>query len=241
MRFGLLILLALTLPAQAEEAATGRLDFSRLTQPQEEFFWRRLKSLAIEEAVLAHCGQADDFAERARAGIRACVTPAALAKAEAFFRTEMRTAEASLKARGAACKGRPAATRGWLGVELGSAGGGAEIAGTIADSPAASADLKAGDVITAVNGAAIAGPKELSARIRALAPGAEAKLAVKRDGATREVNVKLGANAFDADGRVALDMPSLIAESRDDLKRVADQVTDMCVKCTTTIWAAFCR
>ena len=47
--------------------------------------------------------------------------------------------------------------------------------------------------------------------------------------------------AFDADGSVALDMPALIASSQDDLKRVADEVTDMCRKCKTTIWSVFCR
>jgi predicted metalloprotease with PDZ domain len=115
------------------------------------------------------------------------------------------------------------------------------VAGAVADSPAAAAGLKAGDVISAVNGEAIAGPKDLSAKIRALAPGADARLEIKRDGAAREVNVKLGAMAFDADGSVALDMPALVASSRDDLRRVADQVTDLCRKCKTTIWAVFCR
>ncbi len=115
------------------------------------------------------------------------------------------------------------------------------MAGAVADSPAASAGLKAGDVIAKVNGEAIADPKELLAKIRALRPGAEVRLDVLNAGAARQVSAKLGGMAFDADGRVALAMPELIVSSRDDLKHIADEVTDMCVKCKSTIWAVFCR
>jgi len=244
MRLGMFVAAALAsaAPALAEDAPYGNLDFSRLTKSQDEFFWRRLKSLAVEEAVLAHCGQSDDFAARATQGIRACVTEAALERAKSVFAAEMKTAEATLRARKASCRGKPAATRGWIGIEMAAAeGGGAEVKGTVADSPAAAADIKAGDVISAVNGEAVAAPADLSAKIRALAPGANVKLDVKRDGAALEVSLKLGAMAFDADGSVALDMPALIASSQDDLKRVADEVTDMCRKCKTTIWSVFCR
>lgn len=242
MRVWLLIAAVLALVSQGRAEETyGNLDFSRLSKPQEEFFWRRLKSLAIEEAVLAHCGEPDDFAERAKQGIRACVTAAAMARAENFFQAEIKTAEASLRARKASCHGRPAPARGWLGVELKEADGGAEVTGTIPGSAAAAADLKAGDVIFSVNGAAVAGPKDLSTKICALAPGAEARFEVKRDGAAHQVSVNLGAMAFDADGRVALDLPELVTSSKEDLRRVADEVTDMCGKCKTTIWAIFCR
>ncbi len=151
-------------------------------------------------------------------------------------------AEASIAARKASCRAAPKPTRGWLGVQLASAAAqGAEVAGAVPDSPAAAAGLKAGDVITAVNGAAIAGPKELPTRIRALPPGAEAKLALTRDGAARELSVKLAAQAFDADGEIALDLPALIVDSKADLSRVADEMTALCVKCKTTVWALFCR
>jgi hypothetical protein len=242
IRLALAATLALAGSAAAEEPAYGNLDFSRLTKPQEEFFWRRLQSLAIEEAALAHCGQTDDFAVRAKEGIRACVTPAAMERAEAYFKAEMKTAQESLKARKASCRAAPKPNRGWLGVELAAtAAEGAEVSGTVSDSPAAGAGLKAGDVISAVNGEAVAGPKDLTVKIRALAPGADVRLALKRDGAARELNVKLGGKAFDADGSLALDMPELVAASREDLKRVADEVTDLCRKCKTTIWALFCR
>jgi serine protease Do len=115
------------------------------------------------------------------------------------------------------------------------------VTGALNDSPAAAADLKAGDVITTVNGETIAGPKELSAKIRGLAPGATVQLGVLRNGAGRTVTVKLGAMAFDRQGRIALDMPALIESSKQDLKSVSDQVTEMCQKCKTSIWAMFCH
>ena len=238
--------LVLAAPVRAEEGAYGHLDFSRMTKPQEQFFWTRLRSLAVEEAVLTYCGQPDDFAERAKQGIRACVTAEALGKAESFFRSEMKGAESTLRERGAACRAKPEANRGWLGVEIKAVdkedgAKGALVTGAVAESPAAASDLKAGDVITAVNGGAIDGPKALSTKIRSLAPGATVQLDVRRDGVGRTVSVKLGAMAFDAQGRAALDMPALIASSQQDLKSVADQVTDMCQKCNSSIWAMFCR
>ncbi|HXT07302.1 MAG TPA: PDZ domain-containing protein [Roseiarcus sp.] len=227
--------------ARAEEAPHGSLDFSRLTTQQSDFFWRRLRSLAIEEAVLSYCGQPDDFERQAKQGIRACVTAAALDKAQAYFSAEMKTALASLHERKASCRGKPEAKRGWLGVEIRPDARGVLVTAAMAGSPAAAADLKAGDVIASVNGHAIAGPKQLSAKIRALAPGATVALGLLRDGAGRQASVKLGGMAFDADGQAALDMPALMVSSRQDLHAIADAVTDMCARCKTSIWALFCR
>ncbi len=227
--------------ARAEEGGYGNLDFARMTQSQQDFFWRRLRSLAIEEAVLSYCGDADDFAPKAKEGIRACVTQEALAKADAFFKTERASAEASLRVRKASCRARPRADRGWLGVEIAEAPKGALVTAAVAGSPAASADLKAGDVIASLNGETIAGPKQLSAKIRMLAPGATVSLGLLRDGAPHAASIKLGAMAFDASGRAALDMPELIASSRQDLQYVAGEVAQMCRKCKSSIWAVFCR
>ena len=233
--------------ALAEEGEIGHLDFSRLTKPQEQFFWRRLKSLAVDEAVLAYCGQPDDFEAQAKQGVRSCVTSEALGKAEAFFRSELTAAQKGLRERAASCTTKPKANRGWLGVELKSAeneaanGAGAIVTGAMENSPATAAGLKAGDAITAVNGGAIAGAKELSAKIRSLAPGAVVQLGVLRGGAGQTVSVTLGAMAFDSQGRAALDMPALIALSKQDLASVANEVTEMCGKCKTSIWAIFCR
>jgi C-terminal processing protease CtpA/Prc len=227
--------------AQAEDAPYGSLDFSRLTAKQSEFFWRRLRSVAIEEAVLSYCGQPDDFEQAAKQGIKACVTKEALGKAEAFFKTEEMSALASLHERKASCRGKAEARRGWLGVEIKADPKGALVTAAMADSPAAAADVKAGDVISSVNGQAIAGPKQLSAKIRTFPPGATVALGLLRDGAAREASVKLGGMAFDANGQTALDMPALMASSRQDLHAIAGAVTDMCVKCKTSVWAMFCR
>ncbi len=232
----------LCFPAVAEDSSYGTLDFSKLTKSQADFFWTRLKSLAVEEAVLGYCNQSDDFELAAKQGIRACVTEEALNKAAAYFKAEGKEATNALHKRKASCQGKPKADHGWLGVELEPAGDkGALVTGAVDGSPAASADLKAGDVITAVNGDAIAGPKELSAKIRGLSPGAAVNLGVSRADAARTVSLKLGAMAFDADGRTALDMPAMVVASKQDLKAVADEVTSMCQKCKTSIWAVFCR
>lgn len=240
-------------PSFADEGPHGDLDFSRLSKPQEEFFWKRLQGLADEEAVVSYCGQADDFEQQAREGIRSCVTPEAIGRADAFFKSELKSAEASLRQRKPSCAGKPEATRGWLGVEIRpvskdaadgapvAGGAGALVDGALANSPAAAADLKAGDVITTMNGEKVVGPKELSARIRTLSPGATIELRVLRDGAERNVSVKLGAMAFDQDGSVALDMPAIVTSSKKDLKYVASEVTKMCQECKTTIWAVFCH
>jgi hypothetical protein len=244
-----ILALVLTSPGLADDGPFGNLDFSRLSKPQEQFFWKRLKDLAVEEAVISYCGQPDDFEQRAKQGIHSCVTSEALNKAESFFKSEFKAAKDTIGERHASCRGKPEATSGWLGVDIGpvsnnaadSPGAGALVTVALDGSPAAAADLKAGDVITSVNGETVAGPKELSAKIRGLAPGATAQLGVLRNGAGRTVTVKLGAMAFDRQGRMALDMPALIESSKQDLKSVSDQVTEMCQKCKTSIWAVFCH
>ena len=50
-------LIAFAAPAAAEDTGYGHLDFSRMTEPQQTFFWRRLNSLAVEAAVLSYCGE----------------------------------------------------------------------------------------------------------------------------------------------------------------------------------------
>ncbi|MEO5924044.1 MAG: DegQ family serine endoprotease [Bryobacteraceae bacterium] len=59
-------------------------------------------------------------------------------------------------------------------------------------SPAEKAGLKAGDVVTQVNGSHIADSADLRVRIAALAPGTTAKLKVLREGTERDINVVLG-------------------------------------------------
>jgi serine protease Do len=95
-------------------------------------------------------------------------------------------------------------TRGWIGVEIQpvtadiaddlglKSASGALVAQTQNNSPAAAAGIKSGDVITAVDGEAVANPHELARRIAALGPKKTATLALIRDGSPMTLDVTLG-------------------------------------------------
>ncbi len=101
-------------------------------------------------------------------------------------------------------KDKGAVTRGWLGVQIqpvtrdiaDSLGmkndEGAIVAEPQAGSPAAKAGIKAGDVIVKVNGEAIKDARMLSRRVSSLAPGANAKLDIIRDGKEQQVSLTIG-------------------------------------------------
>ncbi|WP_306118114.1 MULTISPECIES: Do family serine endopeptidase [unclassified Roseitalea] len=94
--------------------------------------------------------------------------------------------------------------RGWLGVriqpvtdEIAEALGlerteGAIVADPEEGAPAATAGIRAGDVITAVNGETVEGPRELSRSIAAFDPGTDVTITVQRDGEARDIDVELG-------------------------------------------------
>ena len=69
---------------------------------------------------------------------------------------------------------------------------GALVASVMPGSAAAAAGLKAGDVVTEVNGEPILGSGSLSSRIGLATPGDKVKLTVWRDKASKEFDVKLG-------------------------------------------------
>ena len=77
---------------------------------------------------------------------------------------------------------------------------GAIVASVNENSPAAKAGVKSGDVILALNGKPVKAPRDLSRGVADLGPDADATLQVWRDGAKREVGVKLGRLS---DGRTA--------------------------------------
>ncbi|MGD9915706.1 MAG: Do family serine endopeptidase [Rhizobiaceae bacterium] len=95
-------------------------------------------------------------------------------------------------------------SRGWLGVEiqpvnkdiaesLGLASEkGALVSGLQDDSPALKAGIKAGDVITGVDGKEVSSPKELARLIGGIQPGKSVKVGVWRDGKAETVMVDLG-------------------------------------------------
>ena len=79
---------------------------------------------------------------------------------------------------------------------------GALIANVTPGSAAASAGLKSGDVVTAVNGEAVVRSGSLSSRIGLATPGEKVKLTVWRDKASKEFDVKLG-SAQESDNTLA--------------------------------------
>jgi len=96
-----------------------------------------------------------------------------------------------------------AVTRGWIGVEIQpvtpdiaedlglKSASGALVAQTTKNSPAETAGVKSGDVITAVDGETVADPHDLARRIAALGPKKTATLAVIRNGSPMAISVTL--------------------------------------------------
>jgi len=71
-------------------------------------------------------------------------------------------------------------------------GAGALVSDVTAGSPAAKAGIKRGDIILGLNGEALNGSGDLTARIASTAPGTPVQLKIFRDGKTSEVSVTLG-------------------------------------------------
>jgi len=97
-----------------------------------------------------------------------------------------------------------AVVRGWLGVEIQSVtkdiadsiglkqDQGAIVANIQDNSPAAGTDLKVGDAITAVDGQPIKDSRDLAVRIASLAPDTNVTITYWRNGASHDVDIKLG-------------------------------------------------
>ena len=84
------------------------------------------------------------------------------------------------------------ARHAYLGVYLQDAAGGARIAKVTAGSPAAAAGLKAGQVITAIDGRPVADASSAAARVAGHSPGDSVRLAVVAGTGTRQITVTLG-------------------------------------------------
>jgi putative serine protease PepD len=81
--------------------------------------------------------------------------------------------------------------RAYLGVSSAAHPDGAEIMGVTPGSPAASAGLRTGDVITGVDGHDVRDPSDVSAAIEQLKPGDEIRVEVSRDGQRQSFSVEL--------------------------------------------------
>ena len=94
--------------------------------------------------------------------------------------------------------------RGWLGVQIQPVtkdiadalaldeANGAMVTEPQGDSPASKAGIKAGDVITAVNGQMVRGPKALARLIGEFDPDSKVTLTIVRNGEKQDVSVTLG-------------------------------------------------
>lgn len=74
-------------------------------------------------------------------------------------------------------------------------GDGAVVGSVVSGGPAAAAGIKAGDVITEVNGTPTPDAVALITQVRSFAPGEEVTLTVQSDGSEREVKVTLGSKS----------------------------------------------
>ncbi|KXF78265.1 serine peptidase [Paramesorhizobium deserti] len=95
--------------------------------------------------------------------------------------------------------------RGWIGVQIQpvtkeiaeslglSEAKGAIVASPQADGPAAKAGIETGDVITAVNGETVEGPRDLARKVAAIAPGEKAEVTVWRKNAAKTIDLSIAA------------------------------------------------
>jgi putative serine protease PepD len=81
--------------------------------------------------------------------------------------------------------------RAYLGVTTAPSARGAEVVSVASGSPAADSDLRAGDVITGIDGRGVDEPDDVSQAIDSLKPGDRVRLELSRDGSTRTVEVEL--------------------------------------------------
>jgi serine protease Do len=85
--------------------------------------------------------------------------------------------------------------RGWLGVSVQDAPGAAKgvtIAGVERNGPAARAGVRAGDVVTAVNGERVDSARGLIRAVAATPPGNNVRLTLRRQGRDMDVTVTVG-------------------------------------------------
>jgi putative serine protease PepD len=80
----------------------------------------------------------------------------------------------------------------YLGVRVGDADGGAELAEIVSGGPADKAGLESGDLVTEVDGEAVSSGEDLRLAVENHKPGEEMTLTVKRDGDTKTITVTLG-------------------------------------------------
>ena len=112
---------------------------------------------------------------------------------------------------------------------------GALVAEVEQDGPAARAGLQPGDVVTALSGTAVHGPRDLARAVADQRPGSDAKVEVRRDGADRTLTVQVvalkdqaagqqaaGGPQAENGGQIGIALGALNAEARNALGLPAD-------------------
>ncbi len=90
---------------------------------------------------------------------------------------------------------------------------GALVAQVQPNTPAVAAGLQSGDVITALDGAKVESPHELSRKIAALGPNAEVDLTILRNGANKDIKLKLGKLPDEQQAKAGAVMPEKAAKT----------------------------
>ena len=102
-------------------------------------------------------------------------------------------------------RNKGAVARGWIGVQIqgvtkdiaeslgAKEAKGALVSDLQAGSPAGAAGIRAGDIITAVNGERVEGPRELARKIASFGPDKQVDITYLREGREQKAQVKLGA------------------------------------------------
>jgi serine protease Do len=122
-------------------------------------------------------------------------------------------------------KDKGSVSRGYIGVQIQSvtqeiaeslglkSTQGALVAQVQPNTPAVAAGIQSGDVITAVNGVKVEGPHELSRKIAALGPNAEVDLTILRNGADKDIKLKLGKLPDEQQAKAGAVMPQKAAKT----------------------------
>ncbi len=113
----------------------------------------------------------------------------------------------------ASLKTNGAVARGWIGIQIQPVTSeiadllglkstkGALVAEPQKGSPAVQAGIKSGDVITAVNGDPVDGPRELARKIASMGPDKKVDLTIWRDGGEKKIDMTLGALPADKEAK----------------------------------------
>ncbi len=122
-------------------------------------------------------------------------------------------------------KNKGSVTRGYIGVQIQAvtqeiadslglkSTQGALVAQVQPNTPAVAAGLQSGDVITSLDGVKVEGPHELSRKIAALGPNAEVDLTILRNGANKDIKLKLGKLPDDQQAKAGAVMPEKAAKT----------------------------